>query len=149
MMTELGSSGGRVVERSSEVANAMVRFYEAFGVGTTEAFDSVVSRDPDAMAIGTDRRLDDRNAWQETFVSLAGVTLERGEVQGFRHGSVGWIVDCPTFVLPDGGRLRSRLTAVAREEDDAWKLVQLHVSVAVPDEVALAEAAGWETATPS
>jgi hypothetical protein len=33
----------------------LVRFYEAFGVA--EAFDSVVSPDPDAMAIGTDRRL--------------------------------------------------------------------------------------------
>lgn len=137
------------MERSSEVVNAMVRFYEAFGTGTTEAFDSVVSRDPDVMAIGTDRRLDDRDAWQETFVSLTGITVERSEVQGFRHGSVGWIVDYPTFILADGRRLRTRLTAVAREEDDSWKLVQLHISVKVPDEVALAEAAGWEAATPS
>jgi hypothetical protein len=43
------------MERSREVADALVRFYEAFGVA--EAFDSVVSPDPDAMAIGTDRRL--------------------------------------------------------------------------------------------
>ncbi len=40
------------MERSSEVADVIVRFYEAFGVGTSSAFDSVVSRDPDAMAPG-------------------------------------------------------------------------------------------------
>jgi SnoaL-like protein len=75
--------------------------------------------------------------------------VERGEIQGFRHDKVGWIVDYPTFVLPDGRSMRTRLTAVTREEGDGWKLVQLHISVAVPDEVALAEAAAWETATSS
>ncbi|HUH07990.1 MAG TPA: nuclear transport factor 2 family protein [Egibacteraceae bacterium] len=137
------------MERSSEVANVIVRFYEAFSVGTAEAFDSVVSRDPDAMALGTDRRLDDRKAWKATFLGLGGVAVERGEIQGFRDGSLGWIVDDPTYVAPDGRRLRMRLTAVTRQEDDGWKLVQLHISVAVPDEVALAEAAGWESAAPS
>jgi hypothetical protein len=130
------------MERSREVADALVRFYQAFGVGTTEAFDSVVSHDPDAMAIGTDRRLDNRDAWKQTFTSLSGVTVERSEVRGFRHDGVGWIVDYPTFVLSDGRSLPARLTAVARDEGDGWKLVQLHISVAVPDEVALAEAAG-------
>lgn len=135
------------MERSREVADALVRFYEAFGIA--EAFDSVVSADPDAMVIGTDRRVDNRNAWKAAFGSMAGITVERGEIRGFRHEGVGWIVDDPTFVLPDGRSLRTRLTAVAREEADGWKLVQLHISVAVPDEVALAEAAGWETATPA
>lgn len=133
------------MERSGEVADVIVRFYEAFSVGTSKAFDSVVSQDPDAMAIGTDRRLADRNAWKATFTSFGGVTVERGEIRGFRDGSVGWIIDDPTYVSPDGRRLRLRLTAVAREGNDGWKLVQLHLSVAVPDEVALAEAAGWET----
>lgn len=135
------------MERSREVVDALVRFYEAFGVA--EAFDSVVASDPDAMAVGTDRRLDHRDAWQAAFGSLAGVTVERGEIRGFRHGGVGWVVDDPTFVLPDGRSLRTRLTAVACEEGDGWKLIQVHISVAVPDEVALAEAAGWETATPA
>ncbi len=135
------------MERSREVADALVRFYEAFGVA--EAFDSVVSSDPDAMVIGTDRRLDNRDAWQAAFGSLAGFAFEPAQVQGFRHEGAGWVVDYPTVVFPDGRRLPTRLTAVAREEGDGWKLVQLHISVAVPDEVALAEAAGWETAAPS
>jgi hypothetical protein len=137
------------MERSSQVANVIVRFYEAFSVGTAEAFDSVVSQHPDAMVIGTDRRLDNRNAWKATFIGFGGVTVERGEIRGFRDGTLGWIVDDPTYVAPDGRRLRMRLTAVTHEEDDGWKLVQLHISVAVPDEVALAEATGWESAMPS
>ena len=127
---------------SSEVANAMVRFYEAFAEGTAEAFDRIVFMVPDVMAIGTDpkEQLDDRDAWQGGFMSLPGITMEAGDIQGFRQDGVGWIVDRPTFSLPDGRRLRTRLTAVACEEDDGCKLVHLHVSVAVPDEVALAEA---------
>jgi hypothetical protein len=139
------------MERSSDVANAIVGFYEAFGAGTAEAFDGIVSMDPDVMAIGTDpkERLDDREAWKAGFMNLPGVTMEAGDVQGFRHESVGWIADRPTFTLPDGRRLRTRLTAVARKEDDRWKLLQLHVSVAVPDEIALTEAASWETSAAS
>ena len=62
------------MERSREVADALVRFYEAFGVA--EAFDSVVSADPDAMVIGTDRRVDNRDAWKAAFGSMAGITVE-------------------------------------------------------------------------
>lgn len=150
-MLEPGPTGGRRMERSSEVADAVIRFYEAFLSGTTEAFDSVVSQDPDALAIGTEPwlRFDDRDAWHAGFVGLGSVTLERGQIRGFRHGSVGWIIDDPTYVDPDGRRLRLRLTAVALEEGDGWKLGHVHISVGVPDEVALAKAAGWEAAAPA
>ena len=41
------------MKRSSDVAQAVVHFYEAIESGTTAAFDGVVSHDPDAMVIGT------------------------------------------------------------------------------------------------
>jgi ketosteroid isomerase-like protein len=135
------------MERSDEIADVVVRFYEAINLGTSAAFDSVVSADPEAMVIGTDGRADDRATWKRTFVGLGGVTVERGDIRGYRDGLVGWAVDYPTYVARDGRRLPLRLTAVARQEDGGWKLVQLHISVTVPDDVALAETAAWTAAT--
>jgi hypothetical protein len=141
----------RDMERSREVEDALARFYEVFGRATAEDFDRVVAHQPDAMVIGSEPWLwlRDRETWKRTFLSLGDVALEPGGIRGFRHGRAGWLVDEPTFVAADGRRLRLRLTGVAVEEDDGWKLVQLHISVGVPDEVALVEAPGWEAAAPA
>jgi hypothetical protein len=137
------------MERSTDVADAVLGFYEAFAVGTGEAFDRVVSGERDVTVIGTEPgwRRDDRASWRAAFVGLGGVTVEPGEVLGYRDGTVGWAVDDPTWVTSDGRRLPLRLTAVACEEPDGWRLVQLHISVGVPDAVALA-ADGWGAAAP-
>jgi hypothetical protein len=137
------------MERSSEVAHAVASFYEAIESGTTAAFDGVVSRDPDAMVIGTDRWIDDRDTWRNAFPGLRGITVERSDAQGFRDGGFGWIIDRPVFVMPGGSRLPTRLSAVVREEDGGWKVIHVHISVQVPDEVAVEGAAGWEAATSS
>lgn len=58
---------------------------------------------------------------------------------------MGWAFDCVTFHMPGGARLPSRLTAVLREEDGAWKIVHAHFSVAVPCDLALEQAGDWLT----
>ncbi|MDQ3589118.1 MAG: nuclear transport factor 2 family protein [Actinomycetota bacterium] len=64
-----------------------------------------------------------------------GVRLEAGDdPTGFEEGSMGWFVDEPTFVFPDGSAMDTRLTAVMHQEEGRWKLVHMHVSVGVPDE---------------
>ena len=64
-----------------------------------------------------------------------GVRLEAGDnPAGCEEGSLGWFVDQPSFLFPDGSAMSTRLTAVVRQEDDRWKLVHMHVSVGVPDE---------------
>jgi hypothetical protein len=50
---------------------------------------------------------------------------------------VGFAVDEPRFVLPDGRYLPTRLTGVLHQQDSEWKIVHLHFSVGVPDENAL------------
>jgi hypothetical protein len=47
---------------------------------------------------------------------------------------MGWVVDQPTFILPDASAFQTRLTAVVRREDGRWKIVHAHFSVGVPDE---------------
>jgi ketosteroid isomerase-like protein len=47
---------------------------------------------------------------------------------------MGWAVDDPTFISPDGSAFQGRLTFVMRQEDRRWKLVHAHFSVGVPDD---------------
>ncbi len=63
-----------------------------------------------------------------------GLRLESKDPVGYEEGSLGWVVDQPAFVFPDGSVMQSRLTAVMRREDGRWKLVHLHHSVGVPEE---------------
>lgn len=135
------------MEQSSDVARTVTRFYGAIERGAVAAFDDVISSDPGAMVFGTDRWFGDRATWREAFPNLRGITVEGSGARGFRHGDTGWIVDRPVFVLPDGGRLPTRLTAVAIQEDGDWKIIHIHISVQVPDDVAVAEATDWLAAT--
>jgi class 3 adenylate cyclase len=58
-------------------------------------------------------------------------------LQAWVEGSVGWVADRPTFVLPDGQELPLRLTAVFHLERGHWKMVQYHLSIATANEAAL------------
>ncbi len=78
----------------------------------------------------------DRDKWKAAFPPI-GLRVEAGDIEAWQEGSIGWLADTPSFVLPDGTAIRTRATAVMRREDGEWKLVQCHVSVGVPDELAL------------
>jgi hypothetical protein len=90
---------------------------------------------------------DDRDDWIATYRrmmegEMAGTRLEGRDPRAYEEGALGWGVDEPQFVFPDGSRLPTRLSAVLRHEDGQWKVVHLHFSVGVPDEQAMALAAG-------
>jgi SnoaL-like protein len=73
-----------------------------------------------------------------------GLSLEPGRnPMGYREGSMGWFVDEPYYGFPSGGGMRTRLTAVVREEEGRWKIVHMHVSVGVPDEEVQELQARW------
>ncbi|MCA1680488.1 MAG: nuclear transport factor 2 family protein, partial [Actinobacteria bacterium] len=103
-------------------------------------FASALARCDGVSVIGTapDEGHGDRESWIETytkFIPELGLRLEGGPApRGYAEGSVGFAVDQPRFVLPDGSFILTRLTAVLRQEDDQWKIVHLHFSVGVPDE---------------
>ncbi len=71
-----------------------------------------------------------------------GIRLEGGPAPScWEEGTVGFAVDEPRFVMPDGSFLATRMTGVLHRENDIWKIVHLHFSVGVPDEEALQPAA--------
>jgi hypothetical protein len=129
------------VEESAAVRDGILRFYEAFSSGD-RAFSAALATGPGVSVIGSGpgEGHDDRDSWvhaYETQIGAAGLSLRGDDPTGYAEGTVGWGVDQPGFVLPDGSTLPTRLTAVLHEEGGEWKVVHLHFSVGVPDEDAI------------
>jgi hypothetical protein len=127
---------------SEEVRTRILRFYERFSTGEADVFADGLSTEVGVSVIGSapEEGHADREGWIAAYrdgIGAAGITLAGDDPRGYEEGSLGWGVDRPRFVLPDGSTLPTRLTAVLRREDDEWKLVHLHFSVGVPDEEAV------------
>ncbi len=109
-----------------------------------EGFDRLVTSSDPAVVIGTGpgEMTVGRDEWVTAFGQLLemlpGLVLEPGALQASEEGTVGWAIDQPTWALPGGsGHVRSRMTAVLRNEGGDWRLVHAHFSVGVPDEEAI------------
>jgi hypothetical protein len=132
------------MQQSTAVRDAILRFYDRFSAGDPAGFGDILARGDGVSVIGTapGEGHDEREAWIRSYESgmageMAGMRLEGVDPRGYEEGSMGWGVDTPSFVLPDGSRLPTRLTAVVHREDGEWKVVHLHFSVGVPDEEAV------------
>jgi ketosteroid isomerase-like protein len=122
------------MRQSEEVRNAMLRFCERLSAGDVASFDELVSQEA-TLIIGTapGEWVTERERMRFGF-EAEGVRLEAKDPVGYEEGSLGWVVDQPAFVFPDGSVMQTRLTAVMRREEGHWRLVHMHVSVGVPDE---------------
>ena len=135
------------MERSESVRDAMLRFYDRLSAGDVGSFDQLVSGEKATLVIGTapGEWVRDRDRLRFGF-EAEGVGMHPGPApEGYREGSMGWVVDEPTLSFPDGTTLKTRLTAVLRQEEDAWKIVHFHVSIGVPDEEAADLQKRWTT----
>ena len=123
------------MRQSANLRETMLRFYDRLSAGDVGSFDDLVSREPATLVIGTapGERVNDTAGLRAGF-EAEGVSFEAGDPLGYEEGSLGWVVDEPTFFFPNGSGMQSRLTAVTLREDDRWKLVHMHVAVGVPDE---------------
>jgi len=126
------------MQQAPELRDVLVRLYEAFSRGDADLIAQLTSRQEGLVFIGTDP-----DEWFEDVGNVrrlvqaqagAGVTVIPGEVRAYREGPVGWIADRGSFRLPDGSDVPFRLTAVFRQEDGAWKMVQEHASIGVSNE---------------
>ncbi len=122
------------MRRSEEVRDAMVRFCQRLSEGDVASFDELVSREAATLVIGSapGEWLTERDGVRRPF-EVEGMRLEAKDPVGYEEGPLGWAVDQPTFVFPDGSSMQSRLTALMRREDGRWKVVHLHHSVGVPE----------------
>ena len=132
------------MHQSASVRDGIVRFYQRFSAGEAAGFAEVIAQAEGVSVIGTGpgEGHDDRDDWISTYEhmmqgEMAGTRLEGSAPRAYEEGSLGWGVDEPHFVFPDGSRLPTRLTAILREEEGAWKVLHLHFSIGVPDEQAM------------
>lgn len=129
--------------RSAEVRNGLLAFYDAFNTHDPARFAARLSGSEGVSVIGSapGEGHEDRAAWIDAYtegIPAAGIRLETGgSARGWQLGGAGFALDEPSFVLPNGGRLTTRLTAVLALEAGDWKIVHLHFSVGVPDEQAV------------
>jgi hypothetical protein len=129
------------MRRSAQVRDTLLRFYEVFSAADLEGFAQIIAQEEDEgiLVIGTDAGdwAEGRERWiaarEALMHTMEGLRLEAGEEpQGYEEGSMGWVVDRPRAVLPDG-TISTRLTGVVRQEEGEWRLVHIHLSVGVPD----------------
>jgi hypothetical protein len=122
------------MEESADLRDALLQFGDRLSAGDVDSFDELVSQEA-RLVIGTapGEWLEDRQAMRFGF-ETEGVRLVLDDPRGYAEGTLGWVVDRPTFFFPDESSMRCRLTAVMRNEGGAWRVVHLHFSVGVPDE---------------
>ena len=136
------------MQSSGGVTRAIMRYYESAS-GDVAAFDRVLTGQPTAIVTGTGpgEGTEGRDRWLAAFghlvEALPGLRIEPTDLRGWEEGALGWAVDEPTWVFPDGSAMKTRLTAVTRLEEGEWKLVHAHFSVGVPDEEVIELQARW------
>jgi adenylate cyclase len=130
------------MEQSGELRDLAVRFYEAVNAGDLSSVEQHVSRQEGAVFVGTDpsewwegyEALVEAMRAQEEAIGDDGPQIVPEQIQAYREGSVGWVVDRDTFQLPNGKEVPFRTTFLFLQEDSEWKLIHAHASVGVRNE---------------
>ena len=131
------------MERSDELKQAVLRFYEAIAQGDLAHMERLCSRHEGVVMFGTDPQ----EHWTDHAMILrafraqaqemgGGLPLRAGTPQAFAEGTVGWVDDQPTFDRPP---FPIRFTAVFHQEEGEWKLVQGHLSIGVSNQEAFGQ----------
>ena len=127
------------MEPCEELKHLVLGHYGKFHSGEqAQSIENTYSHQEGVVIIGNDPKewFDDRSSI-DAFIQAGGsskldITVQN--IAAYCEGSVGWTADRVTVRLPNGTEIPVRHTRVFHIEDGAWKLVHLHVSVAVPDE---------------
>jgi len=122
-----------------ELKTMVLHHYGKFEAGgQAETIQEMYSLQEGVVIIGNDPNewFDDRESIL-AFMQAGGSSKLEITVQNLRaysEGSVGWTMDRVTVKLPNGAEIPIRHTRIFHREDGVWKLVHLHVSIAVPND---------------
>lgn len=121
-----------------ELKNIVLRHYRKFDSREqSDSIQEIYSLQDGVVIIGNDLNewFDDRDSVL-AFMQAGGSSKMKITVHNLKacsEGSVGWTMDRVSVQLPSGVEIPIRHTRIFHKEDGAWKMVHLHVSVAVPD----------------
>lgn len=127
------------MQTSDELKNMVLRHYGKFDSGGQgDSIKEIYSLQDGVVIIGNDP-----NEWFDDRDSILGF-MKAGEsskmaitvqdIEALCEGTVGWTMDRVLVKLPNGAVIPIRHTRIFHQEDGAWKMVHLHVSIAVPNE---------------
>jgi adenylate cyclase len=128
-----------MVNRSSEVEAVFRRVLASGLAGDEEALGNLVSESASVRWITTAE--DEWWSGHEEVVSLAVARSKESRIaryeyprlEGFEHGSVGWIAAETVGHRPGDDPFVARHTAVLQLDGGAWRVVQWHISTAAPN----------------
>jgi ketosteroid isomerase-like protein len=134
------------MQRSSELEELVNAWFAAASSGDVSVVQRHVSPDAQVRLIGSDPA-EWLQGGRDVAAFLAGevegaagnVRFTPSETEAFEEGTVGWAATKLTLTLPDGKRVSPRWTSVFHREDNVWKFVQTHASIAVAN-----DQVGWE-----
>jgi ketosteroid isomerase-like protein len=129
-----------VPESSPEIEQVLRDMLDAMARSDVDEIAQSTSHDACVLAIGSDR-----SEWAEGYEEIMrlfrdstpegelSVRVGLDDVKGFQEGGVGWAAGHGYFEM-EGRRVPVRLTAVLHQEEGAWKAVQTHASIGVPND---------------
>ena len=128
------------MERSPELEGLVSAWFQAASRGDSSVIDRHVSHEAAVRLIGSDPA--EWLAGADVAEFLRGEVTRSGgkakfspaDTEAFAEGTVGWATTHLTITLPDGRSVSPRWSAVFHKEDGAWKFVQTHASIAVPND---------------
>ena len=135
---------------STDVRDTMLQMYRHMLAGEGDEANELISRDPALIFIGSAGEWIDDQATLRSGTQVPGEGLEPGPNPiGYANGDVGWFADQPTWLFADGTRAEMRLTAVLQHEAAGWRVVNVHMSVAVPDDQCVVLQRRWKYGIPA
>jgi hypothetical protein len=127
------------VQPCEELQKIVLQHYGKFGSdGQLESVTNAYSRLEGVTIIGNDpyEWFEDSDSIAH-FIEAGGASkldIQVENIKAYCEGTVGWTADRVRVRLPNGDELPVRHTRIFHKENDAWKIVHLHVSIAVPNE---------------
>jgi ketosteroid isomerase-like protein len=127
------------MKQSTEINAAFSQYLTALGTGDVETIEALFSKESGVRVIGTDPR----EWWSGHEQIVRMFTAQQAELgefsitpsdsEAFEEGSIGWAAAKFTATIGDY-EMNGRISAVFRQEDGAWKIVQSHGSIGAANE---------------
>ena len=144
------STDSRGMTASPEVRDTMLEFYRRMLAGESDGANDLISHDPALVFIGSAGEWVDDQAALRSGTQVPGEGLVAGpDPVGYANGDVGWFADQPTWHFADGTSVEMRMSAVLQLEPAGWRIVHVHMSVAVPDDQCVMLQRRWKHGIPA
>ena len=129
------------MERSPELEQLVVTWFEAGSKGDASVVDAHVSPGDGTHLIGSDPgEVFSGGSAVAQFIrgeaeSAGGnAAFSPADIEAFEEGTVGWATTNVTITMPDGKHVSPRWSAVVHREHGVWRFVQIHASIGVANE---------------